>query len=438
MPPASTGATAYATWYTPAITNQALYDWTKTNAQSVNYGTMDAKTYNVDLRQQLLPNLNLNLGWFRQDLTEWDNYPLGQANQAVRQYIDTNTALVTGAVNPYFGSPFYYDYQVFSFYEPEVNNDLRAVLAYEPDFTKNKGWTRWLGRHRFIVVGTQQKDNINNLRYGLVFDGGDPRNLPNTATVGWSYSANLQHYYYMGQNQYGIATHSPGYFGAPGMIGGSPAWTTLNIYNWSTMAWDQAATKQDMLQANAGTSNLDVTQKIVTGQDLSWQSYLWNDRIVPTVGWRRDSLALRSTNLVGLTSGQTTANGYSIPGLWNHLGPAYWIAGNTKTAGVVFKPLSGWEGIERAADNDSILAGLLRGLSFHFNKSDNFNVPAAVQTDLFGNALGKPSGTGKDWGVGLSMFNNKLVVRLNFFESDDLNALLLGREHGRHPHPKFL
>ena len=92
MPPASTGATAYATWYTPAITNQALYDWTKTNAQSVNYGTMDAKTYNIDFRQQLLPNLNLNLGWFRQDLTEWDNYPLGQANQAVRQYIDTNTA----------------------------------------------------------------------------------------------------------------------------------------------------------------------------------------------------------------------------------------------------------------------------------------------------------------------------------------------------------
>ena len=76
--------------------------------------------------------------------------------------------MVTGAANPYFGSPFLYDYQVFSFYEPEVNNDLRAVLAYEPDFTKNQGWTRWLGRHRFIVVGTQQKDNTNNLRYGLV------------------------------------------------------------------------------------------------------------------------------------------------------------------------------------------------------------------------------------------------------------------------------
>ena len=49
-------------------------------------------------------------------------------------------------------------------------------------------------------------------------------------------------------------------------------------------------------------------------------------------------------------------------------------------------------------------------------------MPPAVQTDLFGNALGKPSGTGKDWGVGLSMFNNKLVVRVNFFESDDLNS----------------
>ena len=37
---------------------------------------------------------------------------------------------------------------------------------------------------------------------------------------------------------------------------------------------------------------------------------------------------------------------------------------DTKTAGVVFKPLIGWEGIERAADNDSVLAGLLR--RFHY------------------------------------------------------------------------
>jgi outer membrane receptor protein involved in Fe transport len=144
-PPASTGATAYATWYGLAITNPSLYDWTSTNAQSVNYGSMNANTYNVELQQQILPGLNLDLGWFRQELSEWDNYPLGQANQAVRFYVDTNTVRVDGTPNPYFGSPFVYDYQVFSFYEPEINNVFRAVLAYEKDFTKNKGWTRWLG-----------------------------------------------------------------------------------------------------------------------------------------------------------------------------------------------------------------------------------------------------------------------------------------------------
>ncbi len=425
IPPASTGATGYGTWYDRGITNQSLYDWTSTNTQSANYGTMSAKTYHIELQQQILPNLNLDVGWFRQELEEWDHYPLGQANQAVRLYVDTNTNNLDGTPNKYFGSPFVYDYAADTFYLPEINNNFRAILAYDLDFTKHAGWTRWLGRHRFLALWTQQKDISNNLRYRLSFDGGDPRILPNTNTspannFSWAANAsNIQRWYYLGQNSNGIVTHSPGYWGEPGF--GGPTASPMSIYNWTTGSFDQAQMQYGANLFYAG-GNYGITEKIITAHNFAWQGYLWNNRIIPTLGWRRDDLAIRATDLAGLTTPNEYVAGYGIPGVWNRMTPWSYVAGNTNTKGVVLKPFLNWRTIDDAADNGNVFAKIVRGLSFHYNKSDNFNAPTSVQTDFFGNKLGKPSGTGKDWGFGLNMFNNKLVLNVDWFKSDNLNA----------------
>ena len=52
------------------------------------------------------------------------------------------------------------------------------------------------------------------------------------------------------------------------------------------------------------------------------------------------------------------------------------FSGTTKTRGVVARLFKGWAGIERRADEGSIIADFVRNLGLHYNESDNFNPPA--------------------------------------------------------------
>ena len=73
--------------------------------------------------------------------------------------------------------------------------------------------------------------------------------------------------------------------------------------------------------------------------------------------------------------------------------------------------------------------GIPRGLTFYYNKSDNFNPPAGAQTDYFSKPLPKPTGDGKDGGFGFNLFDNKLVARVNWYETENQRA------HRRRRHP---
>ena len=50
--------------YVPAsITNRSLYDYKKVNVAAANFGSMRNGTYNLEVEQQLLPNLHFSAGW---------------------------------------------------------------------------------------------------------------------------------------------------------------------------------------------------------------------------------------------------------------------------------------------------------------------------------------------------------------------------------------
>ncbi len=417
-PPASTGATAYGTWYPVSITNKALYDWTKTSLDSANVASQNARTYHIELQQQLPWGFNFDAGWFRQELSSWTNRPLGSANNPLGIYVDTNLVSLTGEPNPYFGSPYVNNYQSTIGWSLERNNNYRAMLAWEHDFSKNAGWTRWLGRHRFLGFWTRQQDYINSQSFTASFDGGDPRLLPNTNTnppnnYVWASQQNFWRNYYLGKNPDGVIQFSPGE--------GSSGWGTgtqlITVYNWLTGVYDTVPVHLSYNPRVGSVKNL-----IDDARSVAWQGYLWKDRILPTLGWRRDNLSIQQTDLAGLHTYDEYQGGYPVPGMQYRLGSTFYVAGNTKTTGVVVKPFKNWNAIDNAADNGSWFADFVRGLSFHLNKSDNFTAPSSVQYDFFHNQLGKPQGQGKDWGVGLSMFHNKLYVELNWFEADNQNA----------------
>ena len=395
---------SYATWYIPGITDKSIYDYTKYNLLAPNYGTLTQKTYNIELQQEILSNLHLDVGWFRQEINEVTNYSLGQSNQQFSTFVDTDLVLPDGSANPYFGSPMEYDTQADTFVRPEVNNNYRAMLAYELDFTKNSNWTKWFGHHRFLGFWSQQHDVTNNLRYRLSFDGGDTRYLPNTATTpannfNFAGSGNVRRYYYEGMGSNGTIQYSPGFWGVPGWgaLQANPDTGTIKTWNWTTSAWENANVKFDANLFYAG-SNYGWNDRTIQSRNFAWQGYLWDDNIVPTFGWRRDNVKIRTTNFAGLSNVQEYVSGFAIPSVVNRMSGYTYYAGNTKTTGVVVKPYLKW-------------------LSFHFNKSDNFSPPSIINVDYFGNVLPKPVGQGKDWGVSFNLLNGKLYANLNWFKA---------------------
>lgn len=421
-PPASTGATQWGNWYELGLTDKSIYDYTKYNIQGANYGRQDAKTFSFEINQQIIPNLNMQLGWFRQELEERNHYGLGQVNDALRLFVDTNTKLLDGTPNPYYGSPYVQDWQADDFNRPEINNNLRVMLAYELNFGRNAGWTKILGNHRFSALGSRQTDEVLNLRYRLSLDGGDPRFLPAAATTGaafnWSGSATLARYYYLGKGSGGVVTQGIAAPGAPGFGGVDSA--SLRFYNWNTQSYSNTQVNFHNNAFYAGNAN-GVTWKKIDSKSFSWQGYLWKDRLLPTFGWRNDKLKIRQKGPQP-TQAILYPGGFGTDQYADILGNPFYVEGSTKTTGGVARLFKGWASIDGAAERGSYWAEALRNVDVHYNKSNNFNAPPSIQYDFFGTPLGKPQGHGKDYGIGISLFNNKLVARLNWFESTDENS----------------
>ncbi len=432
-PAASTGATGYVQWLAPQVTDKGIYDWEKYSTFGANYGTQNAYTYNVELQQQIfttpLHNMYFSGGWFRQEFDEWVHYPLGQANQAARLYVDTNLYTIDGRPNPYFGSPFVFDSQADSFYQPETNDNKRAMLAYEIDLSRRTDWARWLGRHRLLGLASQQDQWANSLRYRLSTIAGDPRFLPanaNTPGAAFSWagnSANLQRVYYLGHNSNGVVEQGLQRIEAPGF--GGPTSGTLSFYDWQAAAFRQ--TNLTFRQNLGYLGNpYGVSTRKTSSKSVAWQGWLWQDRLLPTIGWRRDVLKMqnytgRNYDGTPFTVAQQYTNGDANPGLWNVLGTATYTSGNTMTRGGVIRPLKGWRAIEESASGGSFLGQLARGLTVHYNTSDNFNAPSGIVVDFFNNHLPTPSGEGKDYGFGLNLLDDRLVLRMNWYKATNRN-----------------
>jgi hypothetical protein len=391
--------TQYASWLFPGVTNKALYDWDKVNIVSVNFGRSKARAYNFEIEQELRPNLHLSAGWFRQEYTSDDNYTMGNQN-GPQIFIDTNTKLPDGTPNPHFGAPFVTDdASQDTFKKPEWMDNLKVLLAYEVDFTKDSGWTRWLGHHNFLGLWTRLEDLNDQFRYRNTIMGGDPRYMPNMTVAGWSWQNNgatIRHQYYVGDTT-GNVTRSPGYWGNPSY--GGPTSGNITTYDWATGQYVPVPVNLGM---NLWTSSTSRAERWVTSRTFAMQNYFLQDRIVATLGWRKDAYRARNTDMSGLANTDLfDNNGFFRTNLLNRMTSWERLTGSTKTQGIVVKPLS-W-------------------FSVFYNKSNNFNPPPSRQTDFFNNSLPKPVGDGKDYGVAFSFFDNKLTARLNWFNTTSEN-----------------
>jgi hypothetical protein len=406
------------------------------------------------LEQQILPNLFFNAGWLRQDIDERSNLTLNSLTGATLR-IDASARLPDGTPNPYVGLPFLVEGEgggLDTFMLPQTDDNYRAMLAYDLDLTKNSGWARWLGRHRLLGMWQEQDSLKATERWRMNYFDGDTaarmlytRNLLLPGQALWSATATMRRYYLanVGDPQAKV-THSTGFYGNQGWQ--NPFASKVRLWNYNTNQFQDDTIVERIVFSNAGSFK---TQREVKGRQFALQSFLWQDRLISTLGWRRDDYRARITTTgaiarvdgtvvepaltdarLYLSNSTGEVNRDLVMNRWNRWDK---LSGETKTLGAAFRPLRGLAFARQAGGEGSPLSELLQGLTFYYNQSDNFNPPSTFQTDYFKNPLPKPTGKGRDGGFGVSLFGNKLVGRLNWYENESLNertgaaSLLMGR-----------
>ena len=379
--------TLFPLYVAPGITDRSLYDWTSVNFVAPNYFKNRADITTLAVEQILFSTptqlLAARGGWFREDFDSYSRNFIGGTNAVL--YVDVNSRLLDGRPNPYFRRPYIGASEPTLFNSPRVNDIHSADLAYQVTPTRLPRWLGWIGAQKFAARWESTRLDTATYRFrDFVLDDHtwiNPLNRSGTT------ASRAYYKYYVGdaagQN---VDTAPPAVYSLGGRY-------NLNWLNAATGQWVQ---EPATIGEGGVTPSTRTRREIRTGSVMA-QNFFFNERIVTTFGLRKDKN--RSRDSFGATIDPATALiSYAALRNWN---PWLEAAGNTKTAGVVVKPLP-W-------------------FNVFFNTSDSF-VPAAAAYNLYGLPLPNPTGKGKDYGIVFSLLDRKLNLKVNAYDTRQKNS----------------
>jgi hypothetical protein len=421
-PPVRTNAPLFAT--VPGVTDRSLYDYTSINLAGINTIFERNDTVSASVEQWLVNQprhkLALQLGANRESSGRFFNNPVGVAPSGGNSNylnVDVNAKLLDGTANPFFGRPYIGSNEPVHQSNPYLRETVRGQLAYVLDLTAERKWYARLGRHQLLAYGEQRLTKTQQFRWRDVNIRDNPIYAPagqpkgnQTGIVG-PLSTRAYFRYYVGDKQGQNVDYSP----SPFAYGDY----TFRWYNPQTSQWvnDPATLAEGAIQEGAGntTQNLIKTRGVVT------QHTLLDDRLIVTWGKRHD----QNNNKSGLPA-VLKANGYEYdyPSMDGWRGDWAMREGDTTTSGLVARPFRGWGQVERLARQPN-LAGtfgrVLSGIGVYYNKSDSFQ-PSSPALGVTLDTLPDPTSRGKDYGFTLNLWEGRLVVRANRFETRQINT----------------
>lgn len=307
-------------------------------------------------------------------------------------YIDVNEVLPNGQPNPNFRS-FYTESDA-----PVViknNNEketLRATLAYELDLQKRVGnglLGKLLGRHQFALLGERYDNQMASSTHFLSNFAGLETNIPgqrapnNILTAVNNGNNNLSLRWYLDP--------AKGVFGPEN----SPIFDYPLIYSGMI---DQTV-RENGLALGFRVNASDIVLEELESAMLAMQSRFWNDRVILTLGWRKDSQTVYRPILpAGPDALRVNPIGLDAKALV--LDPLK-SEGDTTTRGVVFHATS--------------------NISLFYNQSSSFLPPPANANDVFSRPFGNITGQGDDYGIRLRLFDNRLFLSATAFKTNQIN-----------------
>jgi hypothetical protein len=419
---------------TPSISDKSIYDWSKINLASPNRLMDRTITTNVQLEQEFINNpihlLVAQVAFMREDSQRYQRNLTGIANdngQSGQLEIDPNEKLLDGTPNPFFLRPFIATDKPRTVWAPQKWDTYRAQLAYRLDLTGEKSVLKWLGVENFTAYD-EYKYQISR-QYSFRDAMLDPKawlqpglyrsyqSSPAGTPVNQVITSSLYRYY-VGDNNGNNIDYAPPEFNNNG---------TYNFF-WGRAAagalpavWNNEPTTLGLSAADKSGGAFN-TKQIIKTVGAVVQSHLFSDSLVVTLGTREDRVYSKFGNQTAAGAVLLAPDGlnfdYSFINSWQ-AGDYGYNGGKTTNVQYVLRPFRDWSAMKRLDDTGStghFFSSLLRGLSLNFNHADSF-IAAVPAQDLFLHKLPNTTGVDKSFGMGLDLFDGKVVLRVTHYDT---------------------
>lgn len=356
----------------------------------------DRKVY-LYLDQRITPDWYFSAA-FQHEARTADQYfaTITQSNQIS---VDINTKLPDGRVNPNFLRPFIYGRNLGEYIDAKLDN---VVLQsnYDFDFAKKTRNLGWLGRHRFTAVHTRAQQDRLRYQYNYQYGNDIPGVLPQTVAGSSVARFNMQLWYVGDPVQVGDT--SLRFTGFPTNMGAQKDRSyDYQYFDSVTNTWLMSPTKITSSRQLVGNGRTYTINKNA-GAGLSLQSFFWKEKIVTLFGLRRDKVDNIQRSL------PTTVSVDPFPtllgknrGEYLPTGARYTFEDDTSTQSIVYKPLK-W-------------------LRVFANRSENF-AASSQRTDNLYRPVPPQAGTTREFGLGVTLLDDKFDVRITHFASEQKNA----------------
>jgi outer membrane receptor protein involved in Fe transport len=286
----------------------------------------------------------------------------------------------------------------------------RLTSFYDLDFARESRSLRWLGRHVFTGMASNQQatTRVARTQYGDAI-GLDNKSIidfntsPTASFLATSFDRSIIGIRYLGE------ITGPG---ASNVV--APA-NTPKLTSFPAVMWNRAAIPNLPGEVGAWqTRTISVIDNPIAGASLNKdsvdslalisQSYLLNKNLVFTAGWRSDKSRKWFNNQPPRTPDDIVIlDGLRLPGT-----PTAETTGNAFSWGTVGHLPRRWQ------------EKLGVGVSVHYGISENFQ-PLAGRVDVLNRPIDNPRGETKELGFALELFAGKLLVRVNKYETKSKN-----------------
>ena len=377
------------------MSDRSLYDWERINILSGNVGQDDATIWGMEIDRELLGGLFLNLGWYCESFESDNSYYLAQQTGATIQ-IDPNSHLLDGSINPFFGKPFIEIREPDDFHQWEDNRNFRAALAYTGDFRNYSERLNWLGHFNLMLLWSERNIEEGMHRFRQVVSS-DHTWVDQSNLLSGPGGAIYRRFYLGGAD--GNVSYDPGL-----ILNGEQSYPLYRAVPRTGTALDSSLSNwswtQETVEMSVGLHTVSgAEQRAIQTQSLVFQHYLWEERLIATVGWRKDKHNARASVALDVDPETGLPDVSDIGEDWY---PIQRVSSHTRSLGVVGK-LTDW-------------------LAVHFNESDNFQ-PAGVRFNIYdGSVVPLPTGVGRDYGLSVDLGEGKFYARVNWFEIQQRNT----------------